>query len=221
MERIIETIQKLLALAKSPNEHEAALALAKAQTLLIKHNLSLTAVQGTKESQEELAMLNEIVDFDNYEPWQSTLLNVVATAHFCHVVNTGTESGFHILGRVANVTTVVTLYNWVEPQIIRLARESGYKRGDKTSYIMGIISTIRRKLEDNRQAFDRDNPNSTSLVVAVQQESDKWYRECYPHVTTVRQWIGNGDAYSRGQQDGQRVNVAGSAGSITGRLLLT
>jgi hypothetical protein len=38
---VIEKIRKLLALSKSPNEHEAALADARAQELLQQHNLVL------------------------------------------------------------------------------------------------------------------------------------------------------------------------------------
>src|SRR5579884_2145941 len=48
-ETIIEKIQKLLALSTSSNEHEAALALAKAQNMLLQYNLSLEEVSAKQK----------------------------------------------------------------------------------------------------------------------------------------------------------------------------
>ena len=45
--KLIERIRKLLALAESPNEHEAALASERAQALLAEHKLSLAQVTAT------------------------------------------------------------------------------------------------------------------------------------------------------------------------------
>ena len=46
---IIEKIQKLLALANSSNEHEAALAAAHAQRLLSEHNLAMADVEAKQQ----------------------------------------------------------------------------------------------------------------------------------------------------------------------------
>ena len=56
MENIKEKIQKLLNLATSDNEHEAALALAKATELMNKWNLDQATVQGTKIETTEIYM---------------------------------------------------------------------------------------------------------------------------------------------------------------------
>ena len=50
---VIVRIQKLLALAESPNESEAALAAARANELLEKHNLSLHVVEDTNQQRAE------------------------------------------------------------------------------------------------------------------------------------------------------------------------
>lgn len=44
-EKLVQTIKKLLALANSPNEHEASRAAEKAHALLVKHNLDLQEVK--------------------------------------------------------------------------------------------------------------------------------------------------------------------------------
>jgi hypothetical protein len=43
-QKIIEKLQKLLALAASDNEHEAGLAMSKAEALMREHNLSVADV---------------------------------------------------------------------------------------------------------------------------------------------------------------------------------
>lgn len=50
MEKIIERVRKLLALATSSNEHEAALAAAHAQRLLAEHNLAMADIETQRET---------------------------------------------------------------------------------------------------------------------------------------------------------------------------
>jgi hypothetical protein len=53
--QIIDKIRKLLALSQSPNEHEAALAAARARELLQRHNLALGIVEHAEEQKAEQA----------------------------------------------------------------------------------------------------------------------------------------------------------------------
>lgn len=80
MEKIVDKIRKLLSLAQSPNEHEAALAAKKAQELLAQHNLSLSEVEGKEEEDD--------VGEGNFEtasqPWQRRICSGVAKLYFCY-----------------------------------------------------------------------------------------------------------------------------------------
>lgn len=64
-----EKIKKLLALSKSPNEHEAQSALAKAQQLMAEHKISMAEVEDKKKERqmniqlELLIRLEEILGF--------------------------------------------------------------------------------------------------------------------------------------------------------------
>lgn len=221
MEDVLGLIRKLLALSKSPNEHEAALAMSKAQELLLKHNLDMAEVN-TAESKQETEMINESVDFDDFKPWQSTLLNVISLYNFVHIIQIdGRAHEYHILGRRTNVAGVVELYNWIEPQIIRLAATSGYKRTDKASYCQGIVSTVMAKLRDSRNAYTDSHPRSTAIVVDVQRDSDAWYKCCYPHTTTGHQRFTVNGAYTDGKSAGHGVSVYGGSRQVnSGRLML-
>jgi hypothetical protein len=220
MENVVGLIQKLLALSKSPNENEAAAAMAKAQELLIKYNLDMATVQTpTKQDSDEAGMMNEIVDFSDFEKWQSILINAVSTRNFCKIIRISGEE-FHILGKKANVRSVEAMYNWLEPQIIRLIDQSGFKRGDKTSFAMGIISTIGKKLDESKEAYQVKYSESRALIVNVQREVDGWFKSEYPHTTHSRTTCTNGSAYGAGQQAGHGVSVYGSSRQVSGRLLL-
>ncbi len=52
-QNIIEKIQKLLALSKSPNENEASTALRMAMDMLSKHNLSMSEINVEKKESVE------------------------------------------------------------------------------------------------------------------------------------------------------------------------
>lgn len=223
--KVIELIQKLLALSTSPNEHEAAAAMAKAQELLLKHNLDMASVTApTEEQKDDLDMINEIVDFDKIESWQSTLLNSISKRNFVHLIRVSTgyrTAEFHILGRRSNVKAVETMYNWLEPQILRLIAKSGYKRGEKISYAMGIISTIGKKLDEQIGTYQQNNPSSRALIVNVQKETDTWYKDQYPHTTSRSVNINHSGAYSHGRSDGHGVSVYTSSRQVnSSRLLL-
>lgn len=80
-EKVVKKIQKLLALSKSPNEHEAALALAKAQELLDRENLSLSEVEGVSTSDIESFLMDSKSRFPY---WDQLLFTKLAFVSDCH-----------------------------------------------------------------------------------------------------------------------------------------
>jgi len=81
-QKMIEKVRKLLALAASSNEHEAALAAERAQSILADYNLSMDDV-ATKERTlgDDFIVDKEIVN-DSY-PWKRQIAVNVAKLYFC------------------------------------------------------------------------------------------------------------------------------------------
>jgi len=81
-EKIIERVKKLLALGQSPNPHEAAAAMEKAQALMAEHNLSVGKLRVSEinelnvRSQASVSIL---------KPWEQGLMNTVAKAFGCRL----------------------------------------------------------------------------------------------------------------------------------------
>ena len=210
-ENVADLIRKLLALSQSSNENEAALAMSKAQALLIKYNLDMAEIKakGEEAPDDESMLINEDVTFDQYGTWQRHLVTVLSNRNFCHSIRTVEDGAIRILGRKANVRAVVEMYNWLEPQIIRLAVASGCKYSAKTSYCYGIIETIGSRLTESKEDYLQANTNCRALVANVQQESDGWYNQCYPTRSTRNAPVRNTYAYQCGRSDGHGVSLYG------------
>lgn len=117
---VIERIRKLFALAGSPNEHEAALALEKAHALLLRYNLRAEAVNSGAN-----AGANEVTEvwlpgFGGYR-WRSRLLGMLAGHCFCQPLRTRDQ--VVLVGRPTNIAAARALYMWLVPQLERLCLE--------------------------------------------------------------------------------------------------
>jgi hypothetical protein len=79
--RLAEKIKKLLALGTSPNENEAAAAVAKAQSLMFAYNISLEDLIEHKASEvgERVTEINMLVT------WQTRLATTVASSSLCGI----------------------------------------------------------------------------------------------------------------------------------------
>lgn len=78
IDRVINKVEKLLALGTSSNEHEAALAVAKAQEILLAHGLEMEQVTGRKANRSDVI---EAEAFDVFERGKTTKwrMDVLAT----------------------------------------------------------------------------------------------------------------------------------------------
>lgn len=77
-----EKIKKLLALSKSPNEHEAQSALAKAQRLMAEHKISMAEVED-KEKRKAHEHSAGITYSTRRDPWVLRLSKVISKNYCC------------------------------------------------------------------------------------------------------------------------------------------
>src|SRR5690348_7600425 len=77
-DEVVARIRELFALAGSPNEYEAALALEKAHALLLRYNLGAEAVTSGSDSRTDAVTDVRLPGFGCYL-WRLTLLSVLAT----------------------------------------------------------------------------------------------------------------------------------------------
>jgi hypothetical protein len=125
---MIVRIRKLLALADSPNENEAASAAAKAQELLTKYNLDLIEVAAAEvaKSVRDRYIRDEVTIGGKYDAglfWKRDLLSAIARTNFCRAVVWVGVPVITLIGEPVNVEVVRMMYDYLVTTIDRLSAE--------------------------------------------------------------------------------------------------
>ena len=172
-EAIIEKIKKLLRLAKSSNEHEAALAAARAQELLAKYNLDESEFSDRELPKEAAVSYTDTVK--KPATWVYLLASSVAGAFDCSYF-------FHPYGRMCFVGvdldheiasyTFCYLYRTIGRLAAKFMGKSQQQRltvkGKKKvrrSYCLGAASVVSRKLKDQHER----TPITTTALVPIKE----------------------------------------------------
>lgn len=219
-ERIIEKVRKLLALSRSSNEHEAALAAAHAQRLLAEHNLSMSEV----EVREEGAGEAELIVARTVPAWLSSLFAVVAGAFDCMPIMTTTagEGRLRFIGVGGDPAVAACTLQFLIRELRRLAsaylatRKAGagtgtpaVRRRMRGSYLLGGVQGVRQALAIQKAA----TPTTAGALVPVKEALIRQYRE--QHLGTLRTRRNRcsavlADAFLQGREDGARLKAGRS-----------
>lgn len=116
---IVARIQKLLALASSSNEHEAALAAERAADLLQKHNLSMDELR-TEDASSSIGHGTPYTKAGS--PWIRYLWQSVAKLNFCgYAYSTANHRTYHyVIGTQANVTATTLMAEYLTAKVYDL-----------------------------------------------------------------------------------------------------
>jgi hypothetical protein len=214
MEKIIDKIRKLLALANSSNEHEAALAAAHAQRLLSEHNLAMTDIESEQKPQS--ADKVEANVSKTLPKWVRHLSAGVCTAFDCQAIHHPALGKMTFIGVGADVQIAAYTFAYLDKTVRRLC--SSYIKhnvSDRTpnrqrellrqSYYLGAVSTITGRLREQKV----QTPITPGALVPVKEGLIKKAMSDMGPTRTVRSrrsYI-NSHAYTKGQQDGQQVGI--------------
>jgi len=233
-DKVIDLIRKCLALADSPNENEAALAMAKAQELLERYNLSLAQVKDTVTTIPDL--IEGEVDYEHKE-WLRRLFFTVARHNFCKTVghpSTGKES---IIGRYTNVCMTVEMAYWLRSQIERIAMEETTSdklyqfdsstgtinhwgvpstREYRKGFLVGIVARISQRLQELADQRRTETPSLTALTVNLMAEATGYMTQLYPRLVKGTMSTVNSYGYNAGLRAGDRVGLTPPSRHVDG-----
>ncbi len=210
--KVGDRIARLLALAESPNVHEAEAAMAAAQRLLLKHNIELRdarAAQGyvwrhlgtptgrTTEAERVLSLMLgrhffvEAIWIPVYraqEGKRGSLLEICGTAE--------------------NVDIAEYVHGYLAVTAQRLWREHKAQLGirgdrDRRTFLAGVMSGMSDKL-----AREAKKSESAGLVWVADGDLAKYFRKRHPHVRHVR-YAGQrrSEAYAHGREAGRKIVI--------------
>jgi hypothetical protein len=239
-DKILDLIKKCLALSESPNEHEASLAMAKAQELLEKYNLSMAQVQ-QKSEQDDISQLIDCIVPTDSESWERMLCERVAELNFCKVIGHPYAKNISVIGRMINVQSTIEMTQWLQQQIERYCLDAvsennklfqkwnlsgtgsvqNYnkesKRSFKLSFYLGCVNRISerlKELQDERQGL---NINLRALVVSLGTETSNYVRELYPILGQRRRVsASSANGYQSGIRAGDKVSIVRPSSHIEG-----
>jgi hypothetical protein len=161
-DKIIEKIAKLLRLSKSSNEHEAALALARAHELLQKHNLSMAEIKDESPISRDRFRAGQ--SFNDEYDFIALLLREFFDVQFVHINTRGvrfyTGVEYWVCGEKHAIMIGEHVFHYLSSTFRRLWKKRSpdlvSKRMKKTTiarirkgYYLGLASSIRRKLRES------------------------------------------------------------------------
>lgn len=238
-EQIIEKVQKLLALATSPNEHEAKSAARMAHELLTKYNLSIEAVEAHKVREEY-----EAVDKDMNRgacPMEDKYVLSVLQRYFYVKVITHTvyqrapwgggarqrmkKYKFTLVGRKHNVQIARYVYDFLfrsfRSAFIDFCKKNGALASQQNakarrSYYHGLTMGLMQQLEDSVQ---KALAKEQAVALRDDPNIDAFLEGEFPNMKEAKpskeQAVNRAIAYA-GFVDGNQMKIAvglnGSAG---------
>lgn len=225
---VLDKIAKLLALAGSPNEHEAQLAMNTAQKLMLKHNLDAVRAKAArgyvyKHLGEPTGRVEESARY---------LAAILSEHFFVQCIWVGlwrvregkSASVLEVIGTPENVSMAEYVYSFLDhtadAQWTLHKRQQGI-RGDRdrrafrTGVMMGFLEKLRA---------ERKGQQETGLVWAGDPALEAYYQRRYPRVRTIsRSAAARTEAHADGREAGKTLvlhkGVDGSKGSRGGGLL--
>jgi len=213
--QVLDKVKKLLALAKSPSEAEAAAALAKASILLAKYGLSMAEVQQEEDVQEAVLMEKK-----RLRVWESALVAVVCKAAFTEALHYRTQTVGRILliGREVNIVTAKELFSYLHRLILILGRTHSSRIAHVDSFRQGLVQRIGERLAEqnrNEQGSDKEFPyevEEKALILRADAlanaENHEFIKQKYGRTTTRKTGRRvEADSYYHGRAVGDTVNL--------------
>lgn len=210
--KVAERIARLLALAESPNVHEAEAAMAAAQRLLLKHNIELREARAAegyawKHLGKPTGRTSEA----------ERVLSLILGKHFfvetiwvpCYRPREGKRASvLEVCGTPENLEIAEYVHGYLLETAERLWREHKERYGlrsdrDRRTYLAGVMTGMNDKL-----ARESKKSEEAGLVWIADGDLERWFRTRHPHVRHVR-YAGQRrtEAYTYGREAGRNIVI--------------
>jgi uncharacterized protein DUF2786/SprT-like family protein len=207
---VLDRIAKLLALAESPNEHEAQAAMSAAQRLMLKHNIE-AAVSGKSASYSFRHLGQPSGRVSEHERRLAMILDdfffvQVIWVPVWRVAEAKRGSVLEVCGSRDNVELAAYVYDFLIYTSAALYRADRARRRDRShqarrKFLAGVMSGFHERLSRERQQSE-----AQGLVWVGDAELRGYFRRRHPHLRWSRHTVStSGEAYARGQTAGRSI----------------
>jgi hypothetical protein len=177
-QRALDRVRKLLALATSPDAHEAASAAAHAQALIDRHRLrAILDEESAAESGDDPitdARDQPLETARKIRPWKVLLALELASRNGCVAYTLETDDGqsLVLVGRAADREAVTTLWSWLVRRIEWLSATHGAGRSRRwhDDFRVGVVDAIAKRFAgENREEPAEHAPLDARSIARVDQ----------------------------------------------------
>lgn len=224
IDKIIEKVQKLLALATSANPNEAETAAKMAQSLLDRFNLDMMSVKRDKSFSEH--RVRETTGRLKFEDSMALILlneffhikSFIRTQYQGRNPQTWTKMfnrEMIMVGEKHNVQIAEYVFNFLSKQFAAqwkvYKKENGLKEKAKRSYMLGLKNGLRKKLLDQRTGVLEEKG---LVAMPTDHDLEKFMNDQYRLKPANLVNLINSEQYRKGLEDGKNIHIAmGVSGS--------
>lgn len=204
---ILKKIQKLLALANSDNEHEAALASAQAHRLMLQYNVE---AQDTEQLEYENSVLDQYKRAPVEQKWITNLLHKHFSVRF---VTSRKKEGtsLKILGTCENVEIARYVYAFLMRSYKDLWKvyksQTGATVNSKQAFYSGVFKGLDDKLTASKAQFTEE----TGLIPVDQSAAlQRFMNSQFSNLRSgsrVSRYRGDNSAKDAGYSAGKNLNI--------------
>jgi hypothetical protein len=222
-EEVLAKVRKLFELSNSPNEHEAALAAAKARELLARYNLSIADlptddVKSALEPTEASVLVGKSV-----RNWVKGLLFHVAEGFECqHIIRrrNGRSTVLSFIGTPADAQVAVYTFQFLYRQLDRFVERAlpKLKRENrdwstsslKHAYLDGAVKRVGERFREQTERIRAvERHGCTDLVLAKHQIIENYMATAFPNIKLEygRNRAVSAAAFDKGYRDAGTINL--------------
>lgn len=200
MNKMIDKVRKLLALASNnPSEEEAQAAALRAQKLIAQYNLDMSKETGEKVNYKLVEAIHS-----NNEGFRKHMAVIIANNFRCKAIMMDNMVNF--FGREGDVDACVATFNYlyrvchnIGERLERQARKEGRStRGVANSYYQGFMVGLKEGMD----------AQSKALAIVVPEDVKVKFTERFPNLRNAKGGMRNmgfdNAAFVQGREDGKR-----------------
>ncbi|MCX6117574.1 MAG: DUF2786 domain-containing protein [Proteobacteria bacterium] len=222
-ERLLNKVEKLLALAQSSNEHEALLAMQKVREMYARHNIQ--RLQASREGALDSLIISRRKK--KLEAHESMIFTVLNEHFFVKVVHTSLYDqkrfekykAVELLGSRENLLMAEYVFYFLLKQCDSLwmnhKRSTGCVSQVKRSYLLGVLQGFSDKLKyDNPRdkvasEAGLSKTESKALLKIEQDELDTYIEKRFPRIRSKSRSSTRviGGVFEQGKADGRKIVI--------------
>jgi len=225
-QRLQQRAEKLLNLATSANEHEAALAMQRVRELYARYNFDpATAPQQLSDFSTLTIYLNS-QKTSQHHAMIASLLNEffgvrVIHAGYYNVATGEDQKCIELAGTKPNVLMAEHVYIFLERSLASLWKEhlksqkQGRERGAKRSFYLGVLAGFREKLRSQKIVIDEPTPQTAEvsrrqdLAVLPDPKLDQFFKYRFPRLRShgFSNSFRSRDSFDAGRSKGRDIVI--------------